>query len=66
MKNPDRPELGKELTESFCSTDPKIARQFAMATFLSDNRKDLVKVKTPTLIMQCSDDLIAPFEVAVS
>ena len=46
MKNPDRPELGKELTESFCSTDPKIARQFAMATFFSDNRADLTKVQT--------------------
>lgn len=63
VKNSDRPELSHELTESFCSTDPKIARQFAMATFLSDNRTDLAKVTTPTLIMQCSDDLIAPFEV---
>jgi sigma-B regulation protein RsbQ len=63
MKNPERPELGQELTESFCSTDPKIARQFALATFFSDNRKDLPKVKTPSLIMQCSDDLIAPYEV---
>jgi sigma-B regulation protein RsbQ len=63
MKNPDRPELGSELAESFCSTDPKIARQFASATFLSDNRKDLAKVNTPSLIMQCSDDLIAPLEV---
>jgi sigma-B regulation protein RsbQ len=63
IKNPDRPELAKELTESFCSTDPKIARQFAKATFFSDNRKDLPKVKTPSLIMQCSDDLIAPFQV---
>lgn len=63
IKNPDRPELGRELTESFCSTDPKIARQFATATFLSDNRNDLEKVNTPSLIMQCSDDLIAPFEV---
>lgn len=63
MKNPDRPELRQELNESFCSTDPKIARQFAAATFFSDNRKDLVNVKTPALIMQCSDDLIAPVEV---
>ena len=63
MKNPDRPELGRELTQSFCSTDPTIARQFAMTTFLSDNRKDLAKVNKPSLIMQCSDDLIAPFEV---
>jgi len=63
MKNADRPELGKELTESFCSTDPKIARQFAMATFFSDNRKDLSKLKKPSLVMQCSDDLIAPLSV---
>ena len=63
MKNPDRPELGKELTESFCSTDPKIAKQFAIATFFSDNRSDLKNVQTPSLIMQCSDDLIAPYEV---
>jgi sigma-B regulation protein RsbQ len=63
IKNPDRPELAKELTASFCSTDPKIARQFAKATFFSDNRKDLPKVTTPSLLMQCSDDLIAPFEV---
>jgi sigma-B regulation protein RsbQ len=63
MKNPDRPELGQELTESFCSTDPKVARQFAMATFFSDNRKDLGKLKKPSLIMQCSEDLIAPLPV---
>jgi sigma-B regulation protein RsbQ len=63
MKNSDRPELGKELTESFCSTDPKIAKQFAMATFFSDNRKDLLKLEKPSLILQCSDDLIAPLDV---
>lgn len=63
MKNPERPELSQELTESFCSTDPRIARQFAMATFLSDNRQDLPKVTIPSLILQCSDDLIAPLEV---
>jgi sigma-B regulation protein RsbQ len=63
MKNPERPELGKELTESFCSTDPKIAKQFAKATFFSDNRGDLSKVTIPSLVMQCSDDIIAPNEV---
>jgi sigma-B regulation protein RsbQ len=63
IKNPERPELGQELTESFCSTDPKIARQFAKATFFSDNRKDLRKLDKPSLIMQCSNDLIAPLEV---
>jgi sigma-B regulation protein RsbQ len=60
MKNPDRPELGAELTESFCSTDPKIARRFAEATFLADNREDLARVTVPSLIMQCSDDMVAP------
>jgi sigma-B regulation protein RsbQ len=63
MKNPEYPELGAELTESFCSTDPVVARQFAEVTFLSDNRQDLAKLKTPALILQCSDDLIAPLEV---
>jgi sigma-B regulation protein RsbQ len=58
--NPDRPELGDELTNSFCRTDPEIAAHFAQVTFLSDNREDLKKVRTPTLILQCSDDVIAP------
>src|SRR3954468_6469770 len=60
MGNPDRPELTEELTNSFCRTDPDIARQFARVTFLSDNRGDLPGVKVPTLILQCSDDVIAP------
>jgi sigma-B regulation protein RsbQ len=63
MANNDRPELGQELTESFCSTDPVIARQFAEATFFSDNRKDLKKNRVPVLVLQCSDDIIAPLEV---
>jgi sigma-B regulation protein RsbQ len=60
MGNPDRPELGDELTNSFCRTDPDIARRFARVTFLSDNRDDLPKLRTPSLILQCSDDVIAP------
>lgn len=63
MQNPDRPELGEELAESFCSTDPQFARQFAEVTFFSDNRDDLPKLTTPTLVLQCSDDVIAPQEV---
>jgi sigma-B regulation protein RsbQ len=59
----ERPELSEELTESFCSTDPVIASEFARATFFSDNRNDLAKLKTPSLILQCSDDIIAPMEV---
>src|SRR5690606_6610331 len=60
MGNGERPELGEELTNSFCRTNPEIAKHFAQVTFLSDNREDLVSVKVPTLIMQCSEDVIAP------
>jgi sigma-B regulation protein RsbQ len=54
MGNPDRPELGDELTNSFCMTDPEIAKQFARVTFLSDNRSDLPAVKARCLVLQCS------------
>lgn len=60
MANADRPELGTELANSFCRTDPEIAGQFARVTFTSDNREDLASVTVPTLILQCSDDVIAP------
>ena len=60
MGNPDRPELTAELENSFCRTDPEIAKQFAAVTFLSDNRADLPKVTTPSLILQCREDAIAP------
>ncbi len=63
MGNPDRPALGAELTNSFCRTDPEIARHFARVTFLSDNRADLKKVTTRSLILQCSEDVIAPRSV---
>jgi sigma-B regulation protein RsbQ len=63
MGRPDRPELGAELTESFCRTDPTIARHFARVTFTSDNRADLARVATPTLVLQCRDDVIAPVAV---
>jgi sigma-B regulation protein RsbQ len=61
--NPDRPELGEELTNSFCRTDPDVAKHFARVTFLSDNRADLDAVRTPALVLQCSDDVIAPAPV---
>ena len=63
MKNAERPELTEELQRSFCSTDPVVARRFAEATFLSDNRADLANITMPTLILQCTDDAIAPAEV---
>ena len=63
MGNADRPALGEELTASFCRTDPDIARRFARATFLSDSRADLPGVAQPTLVLQCTDDVIAPTSV---
>jgi sigma-B regulation protein RsbQ len=63
MGNPERPELGDELTNSFCRTDPAVARRFAEVTFTSDNRADLTGVRVPTLILQCSSDVIAPLSV---
>jgi len=63
MGAPDQPQLAEELTNSFCQTDPEIAKHFARVTFLSDHRADLPKSKTPTLILQCSDDIIAPRSV---
>jgi sigma-B regulation protein RsbQ len=63
MGAPDKPELGLELTNSFCRTDPIIAKHFARVTFLSDHRAELSKSSLPTLILQCTDDLIAPVEV---
>lgn len=63
MGTPEQPELADELTNSFCRTDPEIARHFARVTFLADHRRDLVHVTTPTLIVQSSDDLLAPLAV---
>ncbi len=63
MGNPDKPELGQELTKSFCRTDPEIAKAFARVTFTSDNRADLARLTVPTLVLQCIDDIIAGQEV---
>ncbi|RFU49706.1 alpha/beta fold hydrolase [Paraburkholderia sp. DHOC27] len=63
MGSPEQPELADELTNSFCRTDPEIARHFARVTFLADHRADLAHVTTPTLIVQSSDDLLAPLAV---
>ena len=60
MGAPGEPELAEELTNSFCRTDPEIAAHFARVTFLSDNRADLPALEAPVLVLQCSDDIIAP------
>jgi sigma-B regulation protein RsbQ len=63
MGAPDQPELAVELTNSFCRTDPEIAKHFARVTFLSDHRADVARLAAPTLVLQCTDDLIAPRSV---
>jgi sigma-B regulation protein RsbQ len=63
MGNPESPALGQQLTDSFCKADPDIARDFARVTFTSDNRADLAKITARTLVLQCSEDIIAPPEV---
>ena len=63
MGNPDRPELGQELTNSFCATDPAMAAVFAHTTFRSDSRAELASVAVPTLVLECAQDAIAPREV---
>ena len=63
MGNADRPDLAKDLENSFCRTDPEIARDFARVTFLSDNRDDLPAIDVRTLVLQCQNDIIAPIEV---
>lgn len=63
MGHPERPELTAELNNSFCRTDPTIARHFARVTFLADNRADLPRLRTPALILQCAHDMLAPLSV---
>ena len=63
MGAPNQPQLAEELTNSFCATDPEIAKHFARVTFLSDNRDDVPRLTTRSLILQCSDDIIAPLSV---
>ncbi len=63
MGNEERPELAEELEASFCRMDPTIARHFARVTFTSDTRAELRDVRTPTLVLQCTDDVIAPVSV---
>ncbi len=60
MGNPGRPELAEELDQSFCRMDPEIAKDFARATFLSDCRAVLPRVGVRSLVLQCSNDAIAP------
>lgn len=64
MSNAEQPHLSKELTESFCATDPSISKKFARVTFLSDNREDLASLTVPSLTIQCKDDFLTSEIVA--
>ncbi|MGZ5245603.1 MAG: alpha/beta fold hydrolase [Flavitalea sp.] len=63
MNNSGELVFEEELSASFCRNNPEIAKQFARVTFLSDNRKDISNIITRTLIIQCSEDIVAPPEV---
>ncbi|SEL57055.1 sigma-B regulation protein RsbQ [Pseudoxanthomonas sp. GM95] len=63
MGAPDQPELTDELRNSFCRTDPQIAARFARATFLANNLADLPRLTAPALVLQSTDDFIAPVSV---
>lgn len=63
MGTPDHPEFGEELANSFCQTNPEIAKHFAKVTFLSDHRADVKKVTQRSLILQCASDIVAPVSV---
>ena len=63
MGNAERPELAEGLADTIGAINPAIASQFARVTFLSDNRRDLADVTTPTLILQSSEDVIAGLPV---
>ncbi|WP_066340396.1 alpha/beta fold hydrolase [Azohydromonas lata] len=63
MNAPERPELAEELANRFCAMDPRVARHFAKVTFLSDCRHELSHVQLPCLVLQCSDDALAPLHV---
>jgi sigma-B regulation protein RsbQ len=60
MKNDDRPHLHEELAQSICQGDPAIVRHFAKQVFLTDMRPHVPRVTVPTLVLQCSDDVVAP------
>lgn len=59
MGSNNSPELIGEMSGSFCSTDPIIARVFAEATFFSDHRDILPKAKHPALVLQSRVDALA-------
>lgn len=60
-----RTDVANNLENRFCSTDPKVMNTFAQACFFADNRKEIQEATIPSLILQCSEDIIAPKEVGI-
>jgi sigma-B regulation protein RsbQ len=56
-------ELVGELSGSFCSTDPLIAKNFANATFFSDYRHILPNLACPILLIQSASDALANVKI---
>lgn len=63
MDAPKDSPLTQELETAFVSVNPRIAREFAEATFYCDYRNKVKNLQVPTLIVQCSNDSIVPIEV---
>lgn len=63
MGAPGQPALQDELASRFERNDPDIMRHFGRVTFTSDHRADMARCSIASLILQCSDDLLAPVEV---
>ncbi|WP_175616909.1 alpha/beta hydrolase [Rhizobium sp. RU33A] len=60
MSNPYRPGLASELSQSFCRWNEPAAKHFGYLTFMSDCRSFLSSVRPDCLLLECTDDTIAP------
>ncbi|MGI4884032.1 MAG: alpha/beta fold hydrolase [Janthinobacterium lividum] len=56
--NPD--SVAEELAEQFCASNSAAARRFARVAFLSDHRADVPRLRLPTLVLQCTHDMVVP------
>jgi len=57
--DPDAASFSTELSDSFCSTNPVTAKNFAKATFFSDYRTLLPLNQHPVLLLQSERDALA-------
>ncbi|MBE7941559.1 MULTISPECIES: alpha/beta hydrolase [Ramlibacter] len=57
------PGYAREIEDAFCATLPEAFRQFARATFEGDFRARLPQLVKPVLVLQCTEDVVAPRSV---